>query len=78
MCFGRSKAPEPKKDPIVEQELESQEVIEKEEIKEQKKKALEGQIAKRKGGTGRRSLLTSTGGGIGYYNKYFGTGIGSY
>ena len=39
---------------------------------EQKQEALEAQVVRKKGGTGRRSLLTSSGGGIGYFNKYTG------
>ena len=50
----------------------------REHLKEEKSQltaelqAVEKEIKKRRGGTGRRSLLTGTGGGIGYYNKYFG------
>ena len=71
MCLGRSRAPEPEKDPVVEQELESKEVIEEKKKEENKQKALEAKVAVKRGGTGRRSLLTG-GGGIGYFNKYKG------
>ena len=71
MCFG-GRAPEPKKDPLVEQELEAKEEKEKIIKEEQKQEALEAQVVRKKGGTGRRSLLTRSGGGIGYFNKYTG------
>jgi hypothetical protein len=60
------------KDPEVEAEQESQEFQANKETKQLKKQAVEQVIKKRRGGTGRRSLITGTGGGIGYYNKYFG------
>lgn len=73
MCLGgRSRQPEPEPDPEVEAEQESQEFQAAKETKQLKQQAVEKQIKKRRGGTGRRSLLTGTGGGIGYYNKYFG------
>ena len=40
------------------------------EKKEIKQDALEETVARRKGGTGRRSLIKSSGGGMGFYNKY--------
>lgn len=73
MCLGgRRREPEPKPDPEIEIEQESQEEIAKQETKKAKQDALQKIISKRRGGTGRRSLITGTGGGIGYFNKYFG------
>ena len=73
MCLGgRRRQPDPEPDPEVEVEQESQEFKASEETKKLKQAAVEKQIKKRRGGTGRRSLLTGTGGGIGYFNKYFG------
>ena len=68
MCLGgRRRQPDPEPDPEVEVEQESQEFKASEETKKLKQAAVEKQIKKR-----RRSLLTGTGGGIGYFNKYFG------
>ena len=71
MCLPRSRAPAPPKpDPQVEMEREAQ--VEKEQVKtkEMKQEALEETVSRRRKGTGRRSLLTGSGGGVGFYNRY--------
>lgn len=68
MCLGRAKAPPPDKALEAEQEQQKEEAqIERKELKQD---ALESTVQRRKGGSGRRSLIKSSGGGMGYYNKY--------
>ena len=61
MCLGGGSSPPPP-DKALEAEQEQ-----KREIKQD---ALEETVARRKGGTGRRSLIKGSGGGMGFYNKY--------
>jgi len=70
MCLGGSRPSPPKPDPEVEMEREAEK--EKEQVKtvELKQDALEETVSKKRKGTGRRSLLTGSGGGIGFYNRY--------
>ena len=72
MCLFRSPAPAPKPDPNVEIERENQ--MQEEETKREKAKQdrLEDAVRKAGGGSGGTtvpSLLTSTRGGIGYYDE---------
>ena len=68
MCLSRAKAPSPDKAAEAEQEQKKEEAqIEKKELKQD---ALEATVQRKKGGAGRRSLIKSSGGGMGYYNKY--------
>ena len=70
MCLGGSSPKPPKPDPEVEMEREAEK--EKEQVKtaEMKQDALEETVSQKRKGTGRRSLLTGSGGGIGFYNRY--------
>ena len=69
MCLGSSpKTPAP--DPEVEMERESEKAKEQAKTADMKQDALEGTVSQKRKGTGRRSLLTGSGGGIGYYDRY--------
>lgn len=69
MCLGSSpKTPAP--DPEAEMERESEKEKEQVKTKELKQTALEETVSRKRKGTGRRSLLTGSGGGIGYYDRY--------
>ena len=69
MCLGRSpKAPAP--DPELAKERESEKAKEQAKTADMKQEALEGTVSQKRKGTGRRSLLTGSGGGIGYYDRY--------
>ena len=70
MCLPRSSPKPPAPDPEVEMEREAEK--EKEQVKtvELKQDALEETVSQKRKGTGRRSLLTGSGGGIGFYNRY--------
>ena len=70
MCLpGRSPRP-PAPDPEVKMERESEKAKEQAKTADMKQEALEGTVSNKRKGTGRRSLLTGSGGGIGYYNRY--------
>ena len=69
MCLGSSpKQPAP--DPEVEMERESEKEKEQVKTKVMKQEALEETVSQKRKGTGRRSLLTGSGGGIGFYDRY--------
>lgn len=69
MCLGSSpKTPAP--DPEVEMEREAEKEKEQTKTKVMKQEALEETVSQKRKGTGRRSLLTGSGGGIGFYNRY--------
>ena len=69
MCLGgSSRTPAP--DPELEKERESEKAKEQVKTAEMKQEALEGTVSQKRKGTGRRSLLTGSGGGIGYYDRY--------
>ena len=70
MCVpgGGSKTPAP--DPEAEKERESEKAKEQVKTAEMKQEALEETVSQKRKGTGRRSLLTGSGGGIGFYNRY--------
>ena len=68
MCLSRAKAPSPDKAAEAEQEQQKEEAqIEKKELKQD---ALGATVKRKKGGLGRRALIKTSGGGMGYYNKY--------
>ena len=69
MCLGRSPKP-PAPDPEVAMEREAEKEKEQTKTKVMKQEALEETVSKKRKGTGRRSLLTGSGGGIGFYNRY--------
>lgn len=67
MCIGGgSSAPPPPDTSAQDQQMEK----EQQTAKEQKAKTLERRVRRIRGGTGRRSLITGSGGGMGYYNEY--------
>jgi len=70
MCLpgGGSRTPAP--DPEVEMERESEKAKEQAKTTEMKQEALEETVSRKRRGTGRRSLLSGSGGGIGFYNRY--------
>ena len=70
MCLpgGSSKTPAP--DPELAKERESEKAKEQFKMAEMKQEALEETVSQKRKGTGRRSLLTGSGGGIGYYDRY--------
>ena len=70
MCLpgGGSKTPAP--DPEAEKERESEKAKEQVKTAEMKQEAREETVSQKRKGTGRRSLLTGSGGGIGFYNRY--------
>jgi len=70
MCIGGRSPSPPKPDPEVEMERESEKAKEQVKTKEMKQEALEETVSRRRKGTGRRSLLTGSGGGVGFYNRY--------
>ena len=70
MCIGGRSSPPPAPDPQVEKERESEKAKEQVKTSEMKQEALEETVSKKRKGTGRRSLLTGSGGGIGYYDRY--------
>jgi len=69
MCLSRSpKTPAP--DPELAKERESEKAKEQVKTSEMKQEALEETVSRKRKGTGRRSLLTGSGGGVGFYNRY--------
>ena len=70
MCLGGSRPSPPKPDPEAEKERESEKAKEQVKTAEMKQEALEETVSQKRKGTGRRSLLTGSGGGIGFYNRY--------
>lgn len=69
MCIGRSPR-QPQES--AESKMERESAKEKEQTKtaELKQEALEETVSRKRKGTGRRSLLTGSGGGIGFYDRY--------
>ena len=72
MCLPRSSRPPP---PTVaekeaEQEREAQKEVETEKRVDARQDVLEENITRKRKGSGRRSLLRGSGGGIGFYNEY--------
>lgn len=75
MCAGPfvPKKPKPvvvEPDPVVEAEQEVQKQKATDTAKEQKSERLEETVTRIRGGRGRRSLITSSRGGMGFYNEY--------
>ena len=73
MCVGpmkpkRPAAPTP--DPAIEAEQKEQKEQATEEAKSRRDTALEESVSRVRGGRGRRSLITSSRGGMGFYNEY--------
>ena len=69
MCVGsKPKAPAP--DPAVEAQQAEQKAQATEKARGQRQEALQQTVARRTGGRGRRSLISGTGGGMGFYNEY--------
>jgi len=69
MCLGGGGS-KPKEDPVVKQEQESQKAEEVQQKKVRKQEALSDTLTTMRGGRGRRSLIKSGSGGMGYYNEY--------
>ena len=73
MCLpSRSPAPPP---PTVEEkeaemETEAQKEVETQKRADARQDVLEENITRKRKGSGRRSLLRGSGGGIGFYNEY--------
>ena len=72
MCLPRSSSPPP---PTVEEkeaamERDAQKEIETEKRRDAREEVLEENITAKRKGSGRRSLLRGSGGGIGFYNEY--------
>lgn len=72
MCLGgRASTPPPTVEEKEEKmEREAQKEIETEKRKEARQEVLEENITAKRRGSGRRSLLRGSGGGIGFYNEY--------
>jgi len=69
MCiFGGSRPPA--EDPAVKAQREEDTAKAEAERKAIRQEALERRVSGIRGGTGRRSLITSSGGGMGFYNEY--------
>jgi hypothetical protein len=69
MCvFQSPKMPAP--DPSIEQDRKDRMAQETAEARRNRDMALEETVQRKKKGVGKRSLLTSSSGGIGYYNQY--------
>ena len=72
MCLFSSPTPTPKVDPNVEIEQENQRQAEEDKREKAKQERLEDTVSRAGGGSGGTtvpSLLTSTRGGIGYYDE---------
>ena len=73
MCLpSRSPSPPPptKEETEAKLEREAQKEVATAERKEARQDVLEENITRKRKGTGRRSLLRGSGGGIGFYNEY--------
>ena len=73
MCLGgRSPSPPPptKEEKEEEMEREAQKEVETQQRADARQDVLEENITTKRKGTGRRSLLRGSGGGIGFYNEY--------
>lgn len=69
MCIGGG-SKTPREDPAAKAQREEATAKEQAEKKELKQDALSQKVAGIRGGAGRRSLISSSGGGMGYYNEY--------
>ena len=73
MCLpSRSPSPPPptKEEKEAEMEREAEREVATVERKDARQDVLEQNITRQRKGTGRRSLLRGSGGGIGFYNEY--------
>ena len=73
MCLpSRSPSPPPptKEETEAKLEREAQKEVATAERKDARQDVLEENITRQRRGTGRRSLLRGSGGGIGFYNEY--------
>ena len=73
MCLGgRSPSPPPptKEEKYAEMEREAEKENEMAKREDARQDVLEENITRQRRGTGRRSLLRGSGGGIGFYNEY--------
>ena len=73
MCLGggSSRPPPPTvAEKEAEQEREAQKEVETEKRVDARQDVLEENITRKRKGSGRRSLLRGSGGGIGFYNEY--------
>ena len=70
MCIGGRSPSPPAPDPELAKERESEKAKEQVKTSEMKQEALEETVSRKRKGTGRRSLLTGSGGGVGFYNRY--------
>jgi len=69
MCImGREKTP--REDPAAKEQRLEAIAKEQSEKKVLKQEALSQKVAGIRGGSGRRTLISSSGGGMGYYNEY--------
>tara|TARA_R110000796_G_scaffold7819_2_gene26424 strand:- start:1289 stop:1531 length:243 start_codon:yes stop_codon:yes gene_type:complete len=69
MCIGGS-PPSPPRNIQAEQQQAEQSAQQTESKKTARQEALNQKVAGIRGGTGRRSLIKSSGGGMGYYSEY--------
>lgn len=69
MCIMRTPKP-PAEDPAAKAAREEALAKEQTEKKEIKQEALTAKVKSIRGGTGRRTLISSSGGGMGFYNEY--------
>ena len=69
MCIGGG-SKTPREDPAAKAQREEATAKEQTERKELKQEALSKRVSSIRGGSGRRSLISSSGGGMGYYNEY--------
>lgn len=72
MCTSRPSPPPPPPapDPEVEAQQEEQTQEATAQKKEMKAKTLQQTVSRLRGGSGRRSLIKGSGGGMGFYNEY--------
>ena len=73
MCLGGGRSstpPETKEEKEEKLEREAQKEVETEKRVDARQDVLEENITKKRKGSGRRSLLRGSGGGIGFYNEY--------
>lgn len=66
MCLSKPKSPPPPDTSAQEQQMAKETAT----AKEAKAERLEKRVQRIRGGTGRRSLITGSGGGMGFYNEY--------
>ena len=73
MCLPRARSSPPpptKEEKEAEMEREAQQEIETQKRADARQDVLEENITRKRKGSGRRSLLRGSGGGIGFYNEY--------